>query len=502
MRDLDLGTGVLVALHGHGDEPGSARAWARRLAPPGWEIVAPGAPAGADGVRSWFSTGPMGADTGELSAAVQRVIDLSSRVRASGRPLVVVGFSQGGAVALEVAARSDEVDGVVAVCGFMAHDDEAETLRTFPGRAPVLVVGGVHDESVPSFMSSDAAAVVAAHGRPVQIDLVDSGHEVGDEAVAVIRDWLARSLTGGPRVSLGLPVERVSAGVELLGATALGDLARAYERFGFHAAYVTDHPAPDDRWLAHGGHHALEPTVALAVAAAATRHLLVHTNVYVLGYRNPFLAAKAIASLDVVSEGRLVLGVAAGYLRPEFDAVGADFDRRGARLDDSLELLLRIWAEHSVQADGDGFRAESVTSLPHPVQRPHPPIWVGGNSDAAMRRAVRFGQGWSPFPAVGAVAAATRSPEMADHAALSAGMARVRELSEAAGRQEPLATCFVPFALADYLADPDAGLAPLVDEAGRLADLGVDWLALMVPGATRNEVIDRAGELAQGLGLG
>ncbi len=231
-------------------------------------------------------------------------------------PLVVVGFSQGGAVALEVAARSDEVAGVVSVCGFMAHDDDAEVLRTFPGRAPVLVVGGVHDESVPSFMSSDAAAVVAAHGRPVQIDLVDSGHEVGDEAVAVIRDWLARSLTGGPRVSLGLPVERVSAGVELLGATALGDLARAYERFGFHAAYVTDHPAPDDRWLAHGGHHSLEPTVALAVAAAATRHLLVHTNVYVLGYRNPFLAAKAIASLDVVSEGRLVLGVAAGYLRP------------------------------------------------------------------------------------------------------------------------------------------------------------------------------------------
>lgn len=95
MRDLDLGTGVLVALHGHGDDPGSARTWACAIAPAGWEIVAPGAPMDDDGVRSWFSTGPRGADPDEVASAVGRIVDIATRVRASGRPVVVAGFSQG-----------------------------------------------------------------------------------------------------------------------------------------------------------------------------------------------------------------------------------------------------------------------------------------------------------------------------------------------------------------------------------------------------------------------
>lgn len=502
MRDLDLGTGLVVALHGHGDEPSSARAWARQLAPAGWEIVAPGAPVGSDGVRSWFSTGARGAHAGELEAAVQRVLHVALQVRRSGRPVVLAGFSQGAAVALEVAARSDGVDAVVSVCGFLAEGDELDEARSFPLQVPVLVIGADDDEHVPAFMSDDAAAVFGAHGRAAELHRVPGGHRVGPEAVRVVGDWLVRTLGSGPRVSLGLPVERVDAGAELLAAPALADLARAYERFGFHAAYVTDHPAPDDRWLAHGGHHALEPTVALAVAATATRHLLLHTNVYVLGYRNPFLAAKALASLDVVSGGRLVLGVAAGYLRPEFAALGADFEDRGPRLDRTLALLPRIWAEHGLAAEGEDWSARSVTALPHPVQRPHPPIWVGGNSEAAMRRAVRFGQGWSPFPAIGAAATATRSPELADHEALRERMARLEQLRKQHGRSEPLSVCFVPFSLPGYLADPDGGLAPLVDEVDRLDELGVDWVALMVPGVVRNEVIDRAGALGAALGLG
>lgn len=502
MRDLDLGTGVFVALHGHGDDPGSARAWARSLAPAGWEIVAPGAPSGDDGVRSWFSTGPRGVDAAELAASVTRVRDVALRVRASGRPVVVAGFSQGGALALELASRVDDVDGVVSICGFLPECEDAEPLRSFPGHAPVLLIGGEQDDHVPAFMSSDAAAVFSAKGRPVELDLVETGHEVAPPTVQVVRSWLTRALVSGPRVSLGLPVDRVRAGAELVSGPALADLAAAYERFGFHAAYVTDHPAPDDRWLAGGGHHALEPTVALAVAAAATRRLLLHTNIYVLAYRNPFLAAKALASLDVLSDGRLVVGVAAGYLRAEFDALGADFDDRGRRLDEALELLPRIWSEHSVATEGDGFRSRGVTSLPHPVQRPHPPIWVGGNSLAAMRRAVRFGQGWSPFPATGGMEKAVRTAELGDLGDLAARLERLEELCEAAGRTDPLTTCFVPFSLPTYLEDPVGGLRALCDEIGELSDMGVDWVALMVPGTTRNSVIDHAGELAAELGLG
>lgn len=502
MRDLDLGTGVLVALHGHGDDPAAARAWARQVAPAGWEIVAPGAP-DVDGVRSWFSTGARGADAAGLAAAVGRVHDLVVRVRSSGRPAVVAGFSQGAAVALEVAARhGDDVDGVIAMCGFLAECDGADEQRRYSVGAPLLVVGAERDEHVPAFMSSDAAAVFSATGRQVELELVDSGHEVDHAMVDVARDWIVRALGGGVRVSLGLPVDRVEAGAELISGPALADLSSSYERFGFHAAYVTDHPAPDDRWLAAGGHHALEPTVALAVAGAATRRLLLHTNVYVLAYRNPFLAAKALASLDVVCDGRLVIGVAAGYLRPEFDALGVDFDERGSRLDEALELLPRLWSDAGVAVDGPGYHARGVTALPHPVQRPHPPIWVGGNSIAAMRRAVRFGQGWSPFPTVGGVERALRTASIGDLGALSDRLGRLSELCEDAGRTEPLTTCFVPFSLPDYLGDPDAGLARLVDEVDELASMGVDWVSLMVPGTTRNEVIDRAGELAAQLGLG
>ncbi len=502
MRDRDLGSGVIVALHGHGDDPDSARSWAARLSPPGWDVVAPGAPLDGGGARSWFSSGPRGAHPDELTSAVESVRDIAARVRSSGRPLVVVGFSQGGAVALEVAARGVAVDGIVAICGFLAESDHPGTERELDPRSPVLILGGEHDDHVPAFMSSDAAAVLAGHGADVEVDLLDMGHEVGDPAVHAMSDWLGRKLVAGPRISLGLPVDRVGSGAELVSGPAVADLAASYERLGFHAAFVTDHPAPDDRWLAGGGHHALEPTVALAVAAAATHRLLLHTNVYVLGYRNPFLAAKALASLDVVSGGRLVVGVAAGYLRPEFDALGADFDERGARLDEALELLPRIWAEHGVAAVGRDYEARSVTSLPHPVQRPHPPIWVGGNSIAAMRRAVRYAQGWSPFPTPDGVASAVRTASIGDLDDLSARLIRLEELRMEAGRAERLTTCFVPFSLPGYLADPIGGRARLGEEVADLGDRGVDWVALMVPGDTRAEVVDHAGALAEELGLG
>lgn len=501
MRDLDLGTGVLVALHGHGDEPAEARRWARRIAPRSWEVVAPGAPRDAEGVRSWFSTGARGADPAELDAAVARVHDVAVRVRAGGRPVVVVGFSQGGAVALEVAARAEQVDAVAAVCAFLPELDD-ESGRTFAGTSPLLVVGAEQDEHVPPFLAQDAAAVFSARGRPVELDLIDGGHEMGPTAVSAVSDWLVRSLTDGPRISLGLPVDRVTSGAELVSGPAIAELAALYERLGFHAAYVTDHPAPDDRWLAGGGHHALEPTVALAVAAAPTRRLLLHTNVYVLAYRNPFLAAKALASLDVVADGRLVIGVAAGYLRPEFAALGADFEHRVERLDEALALLPRIWGEHGVAATGADYEARAVTSLPHPVQRPHPPIWIGGNSVSAMRRAVRSAQGWSPFPTPEGAGGALRTAVIDDLGALSDRLDRLAELVEEQGRVEPLTICFTPFSLPAYLADPVGGLEPLAQEVEQLAEMGVDWISLMVPGPTRSAVAESASALADRLALG
>ncbi|MDQ2678261.1 MAG: TIGR03619 family F420-dependent LLM class oxidoreductase [Actinomycetota bacterium] len=505
MRRFDPAGGVLVVLHGHGDDPGSARRWGAQVAPLGWEVVAPGAPtrAGAEGsVRSWFGNGPRGAITSEVADAVARVGDVVQRVRAGGRKVAVAGFSQGGAVALLLDQFGVVADATVAVCAFLPEldDDPPAPPGATAASGPLLVLGGDRDDIVPPFMGEDAAAVLGAGGRDVTSEVLPGGHEVGAPMVDRAREWLTARFEATTRFSLGLPVDRVESGVELVSGAAIGELASAYERLGFHATYVTDHPAPDDRWLAGGGHQALEPTVALTAAAMVTRRIRLHTNVYVLTYRNPLLAAKALASVDVVSGGRLTVGVAAGYLRPEFAALGASFEDRGALLDEALRVLPEVWSTTGYQGEGAGWSARSVTALPTPVQRPGPPIWVGGNSNAALRRAVTSAQGWSPFPTP-ADTTGLRTAAISDLATLERRLARAQELCEEHGRTEPLTICFAPFGQYDYMADPVGRLDALVEEIAELRAVGVDWITLMVPGATRAAVLDAAAALAGALGL-
>ena len=138
------------------------------------------------------------------------------------------------------------------------------------------------------------------------------------------------------RASLGLPTHQ---GGELSSAAAIAAMASGAEAAGFDAVFVTDHPFPGDRWLATGGHHALDPFVALSFAAAATRDLRLHTNLLVLAYRNPFLSAKAVATLDSLSEGRVIVGIGAGYLEPEFEALGVDFAERNELTDEAIVAL-------------------------------------------------------------------------------------------------------------------------------------------------------------------
>lgn len=279
------------------------------------------------------------------------------------------------------------------------------------------------------------------------------------------------------RWSLGLPVDRVDHTAEFVTGPAIAAAARAAEAAGFDAVHVTDHPAPDRRWLDGGGHHALEPMVPLAFAAAVTDRVLLHTNVYVAAYRNPFLAAKAIASLDVVSGGRALVGVAAGYLRPEFGALGVDFDERNELLDECLAVMRRVWTEDEVAVEGRHFRARGVSMLPRPVQRPHPPIWIGGNSDAAARRAVRGAQGWSPFPNQPAAVGATRTPAITSAAELGRRIAAARAHASEIGRTEPLEVCFAPWSV-DHAALRRGDVGRLRDEVAALGEVGVTWLTI------------------------
>src|SRR5262245_25927186 len=224
------------------------------------------------------------------------------------------------------------------------------------------------------------------------------------------------------RFSGQIPTDQVTRG---------GELAGALEAAGFDAGYMTEHPFPPDAWLRAGGHHALDPFVALAVAAAATRRLRLHTNILVLPYRNPFLLAKAAASLDVVSGGRLILAVGAGYLEGEFGALGADFEHRNEVTDDALVALKQAWSGAAVKRDGPGYQAAGNLMLPPPLQQPHPPIWIGGNSRAAARRAAQHAQGWSPFPVSAAFGRHTRTAPLETIEQLAA---RIRELREHASR--------------------------------------------------------------------
>lgn len=225
------------------------------------------------------------------------------------------------------------------------------------------------------------------------------------------------------------------------GPTATRDgvlsLAREGERLGLHSAMIADHvvfpvesnsayPYTVDRKHPSGG-DALEAFSILGVVAGATEKLRLVTSVLVLPYRNPVLTAKMVASLDVLSGGRVTLGVGVGWLKEEFEALDSpDFDRRGAVTDEWITIFKQLWTQSPASFKGEFYGYEDIRCEPFPVQKPHPPIWVGGHSRPALRRTAKYGDGWHP---VGAIAASPLPPqEMRMH------MDTLKRMTEAEGR--------------------------------------------------------------------
>jgi probable F420-dependent oxidoreductase len=214
-------------------------------------------------------------------------------------------------------------------------------------------------------------------------------------------------------------------------------LARAGERLGFASAMIADHivfPVASRSTYPYtlDGRHpgtgdALETFSILGVVAGATERLRIVTSVLVLPYRNPVLTAKMVASLDVLSGGRIALGVGAGWLEEEFAALNSPaFASRGAVTDEWIAILKQLWSQSPASYDGRFYRYSDIRCEPFPVQKPHPPIWIGGHSRAALRRTARYGDGWHP---VGGVAA---SPLPADE--MRAHLDALKRLTEAQGR--------------------------------------------------------------------
>ncbi|HEU5300998.1 MAG TPA: LLM class F420-dependent oxidoreductase [Acidimicrobiia bacterium] len=290
------------------------------------------------------------------------------------------------------------------------------------------------------------------------------------------------------RVSVGLPTHRLDRFDELAGASAIAEISHAAERAGFDAVFVTEHPIPDDRWLATGGHHTLDPFVALAFAAAATDSVRLLTNLCIPAYRNPFLLAKTVATLDALSAGRVVLGIGAGYLEGEFDALGVDFDERNDLTDEAIRVMRATWTGESVAIDGLHFTAAGNTSLPRPAQPGGPPIWIGGNSMRAVRRAVDLADGWAPMPSPAKAEKRLHTPSLASLDDLAARITRAHGYAAEVGRTERLEIVFMPLGL-DMFTNAPVEPASVVESIRALADVGVTYATVSVAGDRRDEVL-------------
>ena len=147
------------------------------------------------------------------------------------------------------------------------------------------------------------------------------------------------------------------------------DFARTAEQSGFDGLGFTDHPAPTDRWLKAGGHDAVDPFAALAFCAAVTNRIKLIPNIVVVPYRNPFIMAKAISTIDSFSGGRFIFATGSGYLKGEFKALGVDFDARNQIFDEAIEAMIGIWTTDDFAYEGSTFTALGQTANPKPVPK-------------------------------------------------------------------------------------------------------------------------------------
>lgn len=287
---------------------------------------------------------------------------------------------------------------------------------------------------------------------------------------------------------VSLPLGRISPVGEFQSAAAVREIAQAVERAGITGASLSEHPAPDAHWLHTdpAAHDALDPLTALAFVAAATTRLTVFTNVLILPFRNPFLTAKSVSTLQVLSDHRLILGVGVGYQKAEFEALGASYEHRGALTDEALETLDLVWQGGAVVKQGRAFNA--VGNEPRPVPSPPPPIWVGGASNKALERAARWGGGWIPHFSV-----PTNDPVV-----MRSAMASLDQFTEKLDRLQQARAKFGntgPFDVA-----PGAPFRPktttssdaqqFLDQTHELESRGATWIWTPLPAPSRAAYLD------------
>ena len=195
----------------------------------------------------------------------------------------------------------------------------------------------------------------------------------------------------------GVCIPHYGRAIDVAGLTGMAVKA---EEMGFDSVWVTDHiivphfiPGRPDIVFRH---NMLEPMTFLAHLGAVTERVKIGTSVLILPYRNPIVVAKMIATADVLSGGRVIFGAAVGWMEGEFQALGAPFSDRGQVSNEYIRLIKELWTNPTPTFRGEHFQFSDVTFSPMPVQKPHPPIWIGGRTRRGVRRAVEHGDYWHP----------------------------------------------------------------------------------------------------------
>jgi probable F420-dependent oxidoreductase len=289
------------------------------------------------------------------------------------------------------------------------------------------------------------------------------------------------------KFNIPLPFDRHDGWDEFCTGEAVAEIGAAIERAGFFGCLVTDHPVPTGRWLDAGGHHAQDPFVMLSLIAAHTKTLRLQTGIIVLPYRNPFILARSIATLDRFSNGRVTVGVGAGYLKGEYKALGVDFEKRNEIMDEYLRALHVSLTGEEFTFEGTGYQALGNRIQPGPIQTPRPPLLIGGNAKRAIRRAVELGDGWYPFFTIGGVnTATTRTADITGEEDLAEAIKYMLAHCEVFGREVP------PSVSTGSLAKPGEKLTPAqaIDRAGRFTEMGVIATGMNIEGRTRAEWCD------------
>ncbi len=183
-------------------------------------------------------------------------------------------------------------------------------------------------------------------------------------------------------------------------------VAQQADDLGFHSVWVGDHvvfPAqleskypyhPEGRFPVDSNDNFLDPLTVLTYVSACTKTVRLGTGVLIVPYRNPILTAKMVATMDVLSNGRVILGSGAGWLKEEFEFLHAPYHERGDQTDEYLHVMQALWTQDEAQFDGRYEKFTGVKCEPKPVQKPYPPIWIGGHSKRALRRTATLGDGW------------------------------------------------------------------------------------------------------------